>query len=220
MIQISPSVLSADFTKLAEQIHQVEEAGTEVLHIDIMDGHFVPNITFGPFILKQIRKITKLTLDVHLMISDPDKYASSFVDAGADYITVHQESTLHLHRSVQHIKHLGVKAGVSLNPGTHHNTLEYVLDDLDLVLVMSVNPGFGGQAFIPSSINKIKSIRKMINDKNLNTLIEVDGGVTTKNIEEIVRAGANWLVAGSAVFNTPNISDAIKSLQHEGRKGL
>jgi len=220
MIHIAPSVLSADFTKLEAQIREVEAGGAEVLHIDIMDGHFVPNITFGPFILKQIRKLTSLILDVHLMISDPDAYAPQFVDAGADYITVHQESTLHLHRSIQNIKQLGVKAGVSLNPATHESTLEYVLDDLDLVLVMSVNPGFGGQSFIPSALKKIQRIRKMIDDRRLDTVIEVDGGVTSENAEKIVSAGARWLVAGSAVFKKPSIPEAINAIRIAGNKGL
>ena len=220
MISIAPSVLSADFTKLESQIKEVENGGAEVLHIDIMDGHFVPNITFGPFILKQIRKVTNLVLDVHLMISEPDKYVPQFVDAGADYITVHQESTLHLHRSIQNIKNLGVKAGVSLNPGTHESTLKYVMDDIDLVLVMSVNPGFGGQKFIPSSHEKIRSIKSMIESSGRDIIIEVDGGVTKENAEDIVRSGARWLVAGSAVFNKPNIADAILDIRTEGKKGL
>jgi ribulose-phosphate 3-epimerase len=214
MIEVAPSVLSADFTKLKSQIKEVEKGGAKILHIDIMDGHFVPNITFGPFILKQIRKITNLILDVHLMIADPDKYIKDFVDAGADYVTIHQESTVHLHRTVQYVKSLGVKVGVSLNPSTHESTLEYVLNELDMVLVMSVNPGFGGQKFIPEVLPKIKNIKRMIENRNLNTIIEVDGGVTSENAKIINEAGATWLVAGSAVFGKDNIPQAIKDIQN------
>lgn len=216
MVKIAPSILSADFSRLGDEIRAVEEAGADYIHIDVMDGHFVPNITIGPLVVKAVRKITNLTLDVHLMISDPDKYIDDFSSAGADIITVHAEAGHHLHRSVQNIRNAGSMAGVSLNPATSEDVLEYVIENLDMVLVMSVNPGFGGQSFIPEVLPKIEKIKKMITEKGLNTLIEVDGGINPETIGAAASAGADIFVAGSAVFDRDDYADAIDSL----RKGI
>ena len=218
MVKIAPSILSADFIRLKDQIVEIEEAGAEVIHVDVMDGHFVPNMTFGPFMVELLRKITNLTLDVHLMIEKPDQYIPDFATAGADVITVHQEASIHLHRTLQLIKSNKCKAGVSLNPSTHENTLDYILSDLDLILVMSVNPGFGGQSFIPSSLKKIKSIYKSKLKSNYKFIIEVDGGVTANNAQEIVESGADWLVAGSAVFKAPTIQEGITKIRNAAKK--
>jgi len=196
--QICPSILSADFARLGDDVRAVMAAGGDVVHVDIMDGHFVPNITFGPDVMKSIRNVTDKVFDVHLMISPVDPYLEAFAKGGADIITVHAEAGPHLHRSLQAIRALGKKAGVSLNPGTPESVLEYVLDDLDLILVMTVNPGFGGQKFIPACLEKIRRINAMIGDRPID--LEVDGGVTAENAGAIAAAGANWLVAGSAVF--------------------
>jgi ribulose-phosphate 3-epimerase len=210
-IQLAPSILSADFLKLEQQVKELDSAGVEVLHIDVMDGHFVPNITFGPFIVRALRKITNMTLDVHLMISEPDLFIEEFANAGSDYITVHAEAPIHLHRTIQLIKSFGKKAGVSLNPASPESLLEYVYPDLDLVLVMSVNPGFGGQAFIPKTIEKIKNINKVRERNNHNFIIEVDGGVSEHNAKELIDSGANWLVAGSAVFKG-NLQERVETI--------
>ena len=197
-LQICPSILSADFSRLGDDVRAVLEAGGDIVHVDVMDGHFVPNITFGPDVMRSIRKVTDKIFDVHLMISPVDPYLEAFAKGGADVITVHAEAGPHLHRSLQAIRALGKRAGVSLNPGTPESVLDYVLDDLDLILVMTVNPGFGGQKFIPSGLEKIARIRAMIGDRPID--LEVDGGVTADNAGAIAKAGANWLVAGSAVF--------------------
>lgn len=213
MIKIAPSILSADFLKLGEEIKAAEEAGADMLHIDIMDGHFVPNMTIGPFIVESIRKITSLPLDVHLMIEEPDAYIKDFIKAGADYLTVHIEASVHLHRTVQEIKEGGVKAGVSLNPATSLWGLEHILPDIQLVLLMSVNPGFGGQKFIPQMIDKIRTLKKFIGEKNLATLIEVDGGINIDNAKDVASAGADILVMGSAFFHSGNYKAIIKRVK-------
>ena len=215
MTRIAPSILSADFMRLGDEIRAAEEAGAELVHVDVMDGHFVPNITIGPMFVEGIRKITKLPIDVHLMISDPDKYAHDFASAGSDYITVHAEATTHLHRSVQCIKEEGVKAGVSLNPATPLCSLDYILSDIELVLIMSVNPGFGGQKFIPSALEKIRKLKDTITERNFSVLIEVDGGVKIENAAKITRAGADILVMGSAFFGSGDYSAFIKKQREE-----
>jgi len=212
-IRIAPSILSADFSRLGDEIRAVEAAGADIIHVDVMDGHFVPNITIGPLVAEACRKVTKLPLDVHLMIENPERYIADFAKAGADYLVVHAETGYHLHRLVQSIKELKVKAGVSLNPATPLEALDYVLGDLDLVLIMSVNPGFGGQAFIPSALDKIRRLRKTIDDRGLTVEIEVDGGVKPANGAEIAAAGADILVAGSAVFGAPDYAAAIKGIR-------
>ena len=201
MVKIAPSLLSADFTRLGEEIHAAEKAGVDVLHLDIMDGHFVPNLTIGPFIVDAIRKTTKLPLDVHLMIEEPDRYVKDFISAGADYLTVHYEATVHLHRTVTSIKENGIKAGVSLNPATPIWSLDSILSTVDFVLIMSVNPGFGGQSFIPQSIEKIRMLKEMITNRGLPVFIEVDGGIKYENAREVADAGAEMLVMGSAFFH-------------------
>ncbi len=212
MIQIAPSILSADFMRLGDEIHAAEEAGADLLHIDIMDGHFVPNITIGPAVVAAIRKITKLPLDVHLMIKDPDKYLLDFAKAGADYLTVHAEAAVHLHRTVQGIRETGIKAGVSINPATPVSLLECIIADIDLVLLMSVNPGFGGQKFIPATMEKIKKARDMIKAAGSHAVIEIDGGVKLDNAKEIADAGADILVMGSAFFESGNYKTTMEKL--------
>ena len=213
-VKVAPSILSADFSRLGEEIRAVEAAGADIIHIDVMDGHFVPNITIGPLIVQAARKVTKLPLDVHLMIENPELYIADFAKAGADYLTVHAEAAYHLHRLVQSIReHKGVKAAVSLNPATPLEALDYVLGDLDMVLIMSVNPGFGGQAFIPSQLDKIRELRKRIDDRRLDLEIEVDGGIKTDNAAEVAAAGADILVAGSAVFGAKDYAAAIKGIR-------
>ena len=197
---LAPSILSADFANLGQEVRDVIKAGADVIHIDVMDGHFVPNITIGPLVVDAVRKVCDVPLDVHLMISNADKYIEDFAAAGADWITVHVEACPHLHRTVYKIKELGKKAGVVLNPATPLTTLDYILGDVDLVMLMSVNPGFGGQSFIASSLDKARSLKKMIDDRNLEVGIEIDGGVSPATISAISEAGVNIFVAGSAVF--------------------
>lgn len=212
-IVVAPSLLSANFLQLQADIDMINESPADWLHLDIMDGRFVPNITFGMPIIKQIRSATKKVLDVHLMIVEPDKYLDDFCKAGADILTVHIEACVHLHRTIHRIKELGMKAGVSLNPHTPVSVLEDVLSDLDLVLIMSVNPGFGGQKFIENTYEKVKKLRKMAMTKNTSLIIEIDGGVTNKNAKALKDAGANALVAGSYVFGAENPKQAIASLK-------
>ena len=200
MLELSPSLLSADFTNLKSEMEVLDKNGVKYLHLDVMDGMFVPNISFGPMIIKQLRPLTNMIFDVHLMIEDPDRYVQNFKDAGADILTVHYEACKHLHRTISYIKSLGMKAGVSLNPATNIDVLDYVLEDLDLVLIMSVNPGFGGQSFIPSAIDKIKNLKAKIRERNLNVRVEVDGGVKTTNVKDVIEAGADLIVSGSDVF--------------------
>lgn len=200
MLELSPSLLSADFTNLKSDLEVLDKNGVKYLHLDVMDGMFVPNISFGPMIIKQLRPLTNMVFDVHLMIEEPDRYVQNFKDSGADILTVHYEACKHLHRTISYIKSLGMKAGVSLNPATNIDVLDYVLEDLDLVLIMSVNPGFGGQSFIPSAIDKIKNLRKKIDERNLDVIIEVDGGVKTTNVKDVIYAGADLIVSGSDVF--------------------
>jgi len=220
MKKIAPSILSADFCRLGEEIKAVEAAGADYIHIDVMDGHFVPNITIGPLIVDAVRKITRLPLDVHLMIENPDRYIPDFAAAGADIIVVHAEASIHLHRSIQLIKSLGKKAGVSLNPATPLNFLEYVLADLDLVLLMTVNPGFGGQSFIEEALPKIKALRAMLDKRGLEAELEVDGGVKVDNIARISHAGADVFVAGSAVFGSSDYVATIKALKSQAKEPM
>ena len=218
MIKLAPSILSADFARLLEDVKKVEKAGCEYLHIDVMDGHFVPNITLGPAIVKSLRKDVNMVFDAHLMIENPDNYIKEFADAGCDIIVVHQEACTHLHKTIQNIKSHGVKAGVALNPATPIETIKYVLEDVDMVLLMSVNPGFGGQSYIPVVTKKIKELRALIDEMGLDIDIEVDGGVKPSNISEVVNAGANVIVAGSAIFNAGDIDEAVKSLRENASK--
>ncbi len=210
---IAPSILSADFSRLGEEIRAVAAAGADVIHVDVMDGHFVPNITIGPPVVKAVRKITDLPLDVHLMIANPDCYIEDFANAGADWITVHVETCPHLHRTIQCIKGQGKKAGAVLNPATPLETLDYILADLDLVMLMSVNPGFGGQSFIESSVAKVRRLKQMIDDRGLHTGIEVDGGISPATIEKVAKAGANIFVAGSAIFGKSDYRAVISELK-------
>ncbi|HBF6216078.1 ribulose-phosphate 3-epimerase [Clostridioides difficile] len=210
MIKLAPSILSADFAKLLEDVRKVERAGCEYLHIDVMDGHFVPNITLGPLVVKSLKKENiNMVFDAHLMIENPDQYIEEFVKAGCDIITVHQEACVHLHRTIQNIKSHGIKAGVVLNPATPVDTIKHVLSDLDMVLLMSVNPGFGGQSFIPCVLDKIKELKAIIDSQGLNIDIEVDGGISPKNVAEVVQAGANVIVAGSAIFGSDDIQETV-----------
>ena len=214
---MAPSILSADFSRLGEEIRAVEKAGADVIHVDVMDGHFVPNITIGPPVVASIRKITDLPLDVHLMISDADRYIDDFARAGADWLTVHVEACPHLHRTIGRIRELGKKAGAVLNPATPLVSLDEILGDVDLVMIMSVNPGFGGQSFIRSSINKIRNLRRMIADRDLEVGIEVDGGVSSATIAEVAGAGANIFVAGSAVFGQGDYAGVIGEMRTIGQ---
>ncbi len=215
MKKISPSILSADFGRLSEEVRAVEEAGADYIHIDVMDGHFVPNITIGPFVVAAVKKLTKLPLDVHLMIENPERYVGEFARAGSDIITVHAEATNHLHALIMQIKELNKKAGVSINPATPVHSLGQVVADLDLVLVMSVNPGFSGQSFIPASINKIKKVRSVMDKRGSKAELEVDGGIKVDNIGEVSRAGADVFVAGSAIYGSDDYSATIKAMREE-----
>jgi ribulose-phosphate 3-epimerase len=210
---MAPSILSADFSRLGDEIRAVENGGADVIHVDVMDGHFVPNITIGPPVVESVRKITELSLDVHLMIAEADRYIEDFARAGADWITVHVEACPHLHRTIGRIKELGKKAGAVLNPATPLGTLDEILGDVDLVMLMSVNPGFGGQSFIRSSINKIINLRKMIEERGLDVGIEVDGGVSPATIADVAGAGGNIFVAGSAVFGQQDYAKVIRQMK-------
>ncbi|MEN8134034.1 MAG: ribulose-phosphate 3-epimerase [Thermodesulfobacteriota bacterium] len=210
---IAPSILSADFARLGTEINEVLDAGADVVHIDVMDGHFVPNITIGPLIVKAARAITDAPLDVHLMIENADRYLDDFAEAGADWITIHAETGNHLHRTIGRIKDLGKKAGIVLNPATPLESIEWLLADVDLVMIMSVNPGFGGQKFIPSALSKIRRLKEMIDNRGLSVGIEVDGGIGPNNIGEVVKAGANIFVAGSAIFGQSNYQQAIAKMK-------
>ncbi|OIJ12573.1 ribulose-phosphate 3-epimerase [Anaerobacillus alkalilacustris] len=213
MLKLAPSILSADFSNLGRDIENTTKGGADMIHIDVMDGHFVPNITLGPDIIKAIRSYTNLPFDVHLMIQNPEKYIHNFVDAGADIITVHVEACPHLHRVVQQIKDYGIKAGVVLNPATPLSVLEHILEDLDMVLLMSVNPGFGGQSFIPSTLEKIKKLRQMIDQTGKDIDIQVDGGIKHNNVRAVIEMGANVIVAGSAIYQTGNLEANVKQFK-------
>jgi ribulose-phosphate 3-epimerase len=219
-IKIAPSILSADFSRLGEEIQAVDLAGAEVIHVDVMDGHFVPNITIGPLVVEAARKSTTKILDVHLMIENPDLYVESFARAGADWITVHVEACIHLHRTVSHIKELGKKAGVVLNPATSLANLDHILPEVDLVMLMSVNPGFGGQSFISSSLTKAKELKKRIDALGLPIGIEMDGGISRKTIAAAAEAGVNIFVAGSAIYGSPDYASVIDELKGLASKGL
>jgi ribulose-phosphate 3-epimerase len=212
---IAPSILSADFSRLGEEVAAVEKAGVDWIHVDVMDGHFVPNITMGPIIVEAVRRVSALPIDVHLMIEAPDRYIANFAKAGATFISVQVEACIHLNRTIQYIRETGARPGVVLNPSTPLDTIFWVLADVEFVLIMSVNPGFGGQAFIPNSLDKISALRKMIDDRGLSTLIQVDGGVNSKNIQSIAQAGADIFVAGSAIYGT---KDYIKTINEFRRQ--
>lgn len=213
MKYIAPSILSADFSQLGDEIRSVEKAGADWIHVDVMDGHFVPNITIGPLVVEAVRRITSLPLDVHLMIENPDRYIEDFAKSGADLISVQVETCTHLNRTIQLIKSLDLRAGVVLNPSTPLSAIEWTLEDVDFVMVMSVNPGFGGQKFILNSIDKVRALRKMIHERGLSVLIEIDGGVNEKTIKNISDAGADVFVAGSAIFKSPDYKQTISKFR-------
>jgi len=218
-VLVAPSILSADFGRLAEEVRAVERAGADWIHVDVMDGRFVPNITIGPAVVKAIRAATRLPLDVHLMIVEPERYLEDFASAGADGMTVHVETCPHLHRTLQHIRHLGKRAGVVLNPATHESTIEYALPVADLVLVMSVNPGFGGQSFIPEVLPKVRAIRRMIDAQGRPIQLEIDGGIAVGTASKATAAGADVLVAGNAVFTHPDYAQAIAAIRADAAQG-
>ncbi len=215
MIKIAPSILSADFGRLAQEIKAVETAGADVIHIDVMDGHFVPNLTIGPLVVRAIRDVTQLPFDVHLMITNPDAFIEEFAKAGADWISVHVETCPHLHRTISRIKEHGKKAGVVLNPATPLSMLDYVLEEIDYVLIMSVNPGFGGQKFIPSALRKIKELKALLSSRGLDIPVEIDGGINLETITAVVKAGADILVAGSAIFGTKDYQATLKAFRQK-----
>jgi ribulose-phosphate 3-epimerase len=220
MIEIAPSILSADFARLGEEIRAAERGGAGLIHVDVMDGHYVPNITIGPVVVKSIRRVTSLPLDCHLMITDPDDYIEEFAKAGANLISVHVEAVTHLHRTVMEIRKLGCRPGVVLNPATPLVALEEILPFVDYVLLMSVNPGFGGQSFIETALDKVSRLRDMIERRSLQVKIEIDGGIDTRNVAEVVRRGAQWLVAGSAVFGQENPEAATRALKQKALEPL
>ena len=213
MVKIAPSLLAADFSCLSNEVEKVDKAGADYIHIDVMDGRFVPNITIGPSVIKSIRKITKIPFDVHLMIVEPEKYIEDFAKAGSDIITVHAEASNHLHRLIQRIKDMGIKAGVAVNPGTSPHSLDSIIEYVDLVLIMTVNPGFGGQSFIPGVLHKISCVKKLITDMGLSTEIEVDGGITAATIPAVAGAGANIFVAGTAIFGGTDYKEIVTELR-------
>ncbi|AZB73553.1 ribulose-phosphate 3-epimerase [Synechococcus elongatus] len=219
-VVIAPSILSADFSRLGDDVRAVDQAGADWIHVDVMDGRFVPNITIGPLIVEALRPVTQKPLDVHLMIVEPEKYVPNFAKAGADIISVQAEACPHLHRNLAQIKDLGKQAGVVLNPSTPVETLEYVLELCDLILIMSVNPGFGGQSFIPAVLPKIRKLRAMCDERGLDPWIEVDGGLKANNTWQVLEAGANAIVAGSAVFNAPDYAEAIAAIRNSKRPEL
>ncbi len=213
MAKIAPSLLSADFANLSEEIRKIEKGGADYLHLDVMDGIFVPNITFGPPVIKSLRKVTDMPFDVHLMIDRPERFIKDFAEAGADILTVHPEATIHLHKTIQEIKSFGIKAGVSLNPSTDLSVLNYIIEDLDLILIMTVNPGFGGQGFIETMMDKIKDLRNLIDQKGLDIILEVDGGVKLSNAKELTDLSVDLLVAGSEVFGAEDIKQRTKEFK-------
>jgi ribulose-phosphate 3-epimerase len=213
MIKIAPSILSADFSRLGDEVSKAEKSGADIIHIDVMDGCFVPNITVGPAVIKAIKPYTKLPLDVHLMLKEPDRYIDKFCDAGADMISVHVEACTHLHSTIQSIKQRGIKAAVALNPATPLSSIKWVLDELDMVLLMTVNPGFGGQRYIDSVTEKLRDLKEMITKRGLDIDIEVDGGIGPDNIYKVTEAGANVIVAGSSIYNAPDMAEMIKILR-------
>ena len=217
MKKLAPSILSADFTRLRDEIKAVEEAGADYIHIDVMDGHFVPNITVGPLIVEAIKNITSLPLDVHLMITNPDRYIKDFIQAGSNLLSIHMETCPHIQRTLNYIRELGVKPAVVLNPSTPLSTLEYTLEEVDMVLLMTVNPGFGGQKFIPRMIPKIKKLRRLIDEKGLAVELEVDGGINLENISHVSQAGADVIVAGSAVFNSADCKKTVRLMKEKLR---
>jgi ribulose-phosphate 3-epimerase len=219
MIKIAPSILASDFSRLGEEIARVERAGADLIHIDVMDGHFVPNITIGPPVVKCIRKTTRLPFDVHLMIENADRYIEDFIKAGADIISVHAENNPHVHRTLQMIRQKGAKASVVLNPGTPLSMIEWLLEDVDMVLLMTVNPGFGGQSYIDGMTEKVRQLRKMADDRGIPLDIEVDGGIDLNNIYKVTEAGANVIVAGSTVYNAPDTAKIIRSLREKAFGG-
>jgi len=219
MLKIAPSILASDFSKLGEEVKKVERAGADIIHIDVMDGHFVPNITIGPNVVRCLRKATGLPFDVHLMIENPDSYIDDFIDAGTDIISVHAECCYHLNRTIQKIKQRGVKAAVALNPATSLSAVDWILGDVDMVLIMTVNPGFGGQKYISPMTEKVRELRKLVENKGLGIDIEVDGGIDLSNIYKVTEAGANVIVAGSTIFNAPDTAQIIKDLKEKAFKG-